>query len=44
MANNSTVRKANVIKNIVGPISSTTKIQIASAVQEIVDRIKAKHL
>jgi DNA-binding cell septation regulator SpoVG len=44
MANNSTVRKANVIKNIVGPISESTKTQIAAAVQEVVNRIKDKHL
>lgn len=37
-------RPTTVIKNIVTPISSETKAQISTAVQEIVNRIKAKHL
>ncbi len=44
MANNITVRKPNVIKNIIGPISESTKTQIAAAVQEIINRIRDKHL
>ena len=44
MANNHIVRQPTVIKNLIAPISSEVKTQIASAVQEIVDRIKAKHL
>lgn len=44
MANNHIVRQPTVIKNIIAPISSQATTQIASAVQEIVNRIKAKHL
>jgi hypothetical protein len=37
-------RPTTVIKNIVAPISSSEKTQIATAVQEFVNRIKTKHL
>jgi hypothetical protein len=44
MASNYTVRQPNVIKNIIAPVSATTKTKIASAVQEFINRIKDKHL
>jgi hypothetical protein len=44
MANTRVERPATVIKEIIAPISSVEKTQIASAVQEFVNRIKSKHL
>ena len=44
MAITTVERPTTVIKNIVAPISSAEKTQSAAAVQEIVNRIKAKHL
>jgi hypothetical protein len=44
MANPRVERPTTVIKNLIAPISSETKIQVSAAVQEIVNRIKAKHL
>jgi hypothetical protein len=37
-------RPAQVIKSDISPLDSNLKIKIASAFQEIVNRIKAKHL
>jgi hypothetical protein len=44
MANNQTFRPTTVIKKLIVPVSSEKKVQIAAAVQEFVNRIKAKHL
>jgi len=44
MANNQTFRPATVVKEIIAPVSSAKKIQIAAAIQEFVNRIKDKHL
>jgi hypothetical protein len=37
-------RPAQVIKSDIKPLDSNLKIKIASAFQEVVNRIKAKHL
>jgi hypothetical protein len=44
MANNQIQRPTTVIKKLIVPISSEKKVQVASAIQEFVNRIKAKHL
>ncbi len=44
MANTRVERPTTVVKELIAPISSTKKVQIATAVQEIVNRIKNKHL
>jgi hypothetical protein len=44
MANTMIERPNTVIKPLIVPISSNAKIKIATAVQEFVNRIKAKHL
>lgn len=44
MANTRIERPATVIKELIEPITSSKKVQIAAAVQEFVNRIKAKHL
>jgi len=37
-------RQAQVIKSDIKPLDSNLKIKIVNAFQEVVDRIKAKHL
>lgn len=44
MANIRVERPNTVVKEIIAPITPTKKAQIAAAVQEFVNRIKAKHL
>ena len=44
MANTRVERPATVIKEIIAPITSEKKVKIAAAVQEFVNRVKAKHL
>lgn len=44
MANNQTFRPTTVIKKLIAPISEEKKAQVVSAIQEVVNRIKTKHL
>jgi hypothetical protein len=44
MANPRVERPTTVIKNLIAPITSDKKVKIAAAIQEIVNRIKEKHL
>lgn len=44
MASNRIERPRTVVKELITPITSTKKIQIAAAVQEFVNRVKSKHL
>jgi hypothetical protein len=44
MANTIVERPMTVIKELVAPITSEKKVKIAAAVQEFVNRVKAKHL
>jgi hypothetical protein len=44
MANTRIERPATVIKELIAPLTSSKKAQVAAAVQEFVNRIKAKHL
>jgi hypothetical protein len=37
-------RPYTVVKKLIAPITSEKKVQVAAAVQEFVNRIKAKHL
>jgi hypothetical protein len=44
MASTRIERPTTVIKALIAPIPSETKTKIATAVQEVVNRIKNKHL
>ena len=44
MSNKMIERPNTVIKPLIVPISSNTKVKTSAAVQEFVNRIKAKHL
>lgn len=44
MASTRIERPTTVIKALIAPIPSNTKVKIATAVQEFVNRIKDKHL
>jgi hypothetical protein len=44
MGNTRVERPATVIKELIAPITSEKKVKIAAAIQELVNRIKAKHL
>lgn len=42
--NSTTTRPSQIIKSDTTPINTTLKVKIAEAFQEVVNRIKAKHL
>ena len=44
MANTRIQRPNTVIKPLIVPVSSNTKIKVATAIQEFVNRVKDKHL
>jgi hypothetical protein len=44
MANTRIERPTTVIKELIAPLTSSKKSQVSAAVQEFVNRIKAKHL
>lgn len=44
MANTRVERPTTVVRELIAPITTPKKAQVAAAVQEFVNRIKAKHL
>jgi len=44
MANNKVERPTTVIKAIIAPVPSNVKTQVVTAVQDVINKIKIKHL